>query len=1070
MKTKSRIFLPMRFFVLGILFVFLNNTMAQEINVTGTVTDSETGTPLPGVTVLLEGTQKGSLTNMDGVYEIAVPSKAAILTFSYVGYTTKSLDVAGSNIIDVQLEPELTELDEVVVVGYGTMRKKDLTGSVTAIKTSDIQANKSTNALQTLQGKVAGLDLSQRDGQAGAGIKLTMRGLRSLSAGNDPLILVDGVEYGQTLDINTLDIESIDVLKDVASTAIYGTKGANGVILITTKRGGGGKTNISYSNYFSYNQPTYIPHIMNGQEYQQKQYEVVIAAEEYALWDDQNVHYNRRTGEVTWDETANPEPWSVFGTVTLEDLVIQEGVADKYELITDDPTALELLRNNVSLDYLDMIMVNSWSQNHEISINGGNDKSAYNLSVGLLDDNGLLRRDEMRRYNFTVGGDHEISKSIKVGANVIYTNKKYSRRDGGIFNTALKCGPIGSLYNEDGSYRDIPDPVLAYNHINPMLDEVEGAQIDDIFVNRVFSSAYFDWQIIEGLSFRTNLGVNIELTKEGKFNSARSLQQFANQTPKAELKYDDTRSYTWNNIINYKKTIGIHSIHLMAGSETYELEFTRGQMIGYNQPVESTSYYDFKGIPQGQSTVSSEYSKKQMLSFFGRTNYSLMDRYLLQATLRYDGASVLYPGNKWSSFPSVSAGWRISEEDFLKGIQAVSNLKIRYSWGIAGNAAVPAYSSKTQLDNRLSYMTFGNEVYSQYLPLRIGSKGLTWERTASHNLGVDLGLFKNRVNGSIDYYNSRTYDLLFKVPLPLVYVYTDTWANVASTRNKGIEIALGGVIIDTKAMDWSMDVNFSRNKGEVVDLREGSTQLVYDDDKIWQVGSPVDAFYVYENDGVYQIEDLQAELEYVSQQNATGDSIERGRIPMLSNNFEPGDIKLVDQNGDGELTDEDRIILDASPSFLYGIGTNLHLKTSAGVFGIRVYAIGRWGQTIDYDFYSRIKDARDKTNGPYVEAWTPQNTDAVFPRNSEEGNNTSAIHRSSLRFIDGSYVKIKDITFSYALPKAWLNTVKIENMEVYATAKNMFSFSKIENYDPEEAGNFGFPMQKNLIFGVNINF
>jgi TonB-linked SusC/RagA family outer membrane protein len=512
----------------------------------------------------------------------------------------------------------------------------------------------------------------------------------------------------------------------------------------------------------------------------------------------------------------------------------------------------------------------------------------------------------------------------------------------------------------------------------------------------------------------------------------------------------------------------------MAGSETYKWQMTRSEMIGYAQPLESTKYYDFNGIGQDNREYYSKFQEKQMVSFFGRANYSLMDKYLFQATLRYDASSVLAEDNKWSSFPSVSAGWRLSEEDFLKNIFVISNLKLRYSWGIAGNSDIPPYSSQTKLANDISKQAIGDIVYSQYLPHRIGNTELTWETTTSHNVGLDIGLFENRLSGIIEYYNSKTTNLLFQVPLPLVNVYPEIWDNVASTKNQGIEIALNGIIVSKKDLTWSVDLNLSRNKGEVVELTEGAEEFPRTDDegtdKIWAIGEPVDAFWIFENDGIYQIEDLQAELQYVSQQIATGDSIEKGRIPMMANSYEPGDIKLVDQNGDGEFNDDDKTIVDASPTVIFGLGSNLSLKTKAGTFGLRIYGIGRLGQTISYGFYDRIGNSRDKGNGSHVEAWTPQNTGSKFPRNSENGNSMSIIHLKSLKFVDGSFMKIKDITISYAIPKTWLNTVKIENLEVYATAKNMFTFSKLDNYDPERGGAFEFPLQKNIIFGINVNF
>ncbi|MFO7657903.1 MAG: TonB-dependent receptor plug domain-containing protein, partial [Bacteroidales bacterium] len=355
-----------------------------------------------------------------------------------------------------------------VVIGYGTMKKKDLTGSVASVRKDDIEVNKSPNAALAMQGRVAGLDITQSTGQAGAGMNITMRGARSITANNAPLILVDGIEYGgsiavtttravgsddessveyrNSIDLNTDDIESIDVLKDAASTAIYGSKGANGVIIITTKKGQSDKTRVSYNMYFSNNSPAYLPHIKNGAEYQQKLLETRVADAENTLWSNQAIYYNPATKQVVWNQTLYPEPWNVFGSLTVDQLVADRGLADKYELINTDPEALDLMKRGVSLDYMDLLLRNSWSQNHEFSISGGSSKSTYNLSLGYLDDKGLLRRDEMKRYNVRVSVDNKLTKSLSIGANLLYTKKDYDRKNSSIFNQAMKAGPIGILY------------------------------------------------------------------------------------------------------------------------------------------------------------------------------------------------------------------------------------------------------------------------------------------------------------------------------------------------------------------------------------------------------------------------------------------------------------------------------------------------------------------------------------------------------------------------------------------------------------------------------------------------
>ncbi|MFO7657310.1 MAG: TonB-dependent receptor [Bacteroidales bacterium] len=1056
-----------------------NNIWAQTFVVTGIVTDAESGTPLPGVNVIIEGTQQGTITNINGLYELTVPSDQAKLNFSFIGYNTLNIEVAGRTVIDVKLLPELQALDEVVVIGYGTMRKKDLTGSVASVKASDIAANKGSNALELLQGKVAGLDLVKSSGQTGSGLKLTLRGVRSINASNEPLILVDGVEYGSTLDINAADIQSVDVLKDAASTAIYGTRGANGVIIITTKKGETGKMNVSYNSYVSHNTPVFIQHIQNGAEYADKYIMKAVADAENGLYYNQNITYDLLTGAVNWDQTAYPNPTSMFGTVTVDGLVASRNLNNKYQLVTTDLTAVERMVNGVSIDYLDLIMINSWSQNHEFSVTGGNDKTTINFSLGYLDDNGMIRRDALDRYNVKIGVDQKFGKSIQAGADVLFTKKYHFKRYSGIFNTALKCGPVGVLYNEDGTYSVRPDGIMEYNQYSPMLDEVPGANVDEVFDNRLFGVGYINWNIIPGLSFRSSLAADFTFLKEGIFMGPKSIRKITKSESESQMIHEERTKYTWDNVVNYSKTLGkSHRINAMIGSSVYYNETVYNKIIGYNQPLTETEYYDFNAITSFGSA--SDYSKYQMLSFFGRINYSLNDKYLFQATIRNDGSSVLYKDDRWSSFPSASVGWRLSEEEFLKNFSFINNLKLRYSWGIAGNAAIKPYMSLTKLGNIPNYYSFGNQTISQYVPFQPGNKELTWEATTSHNIGLDFGVLNNRIFGAVDFYASKTKDLIFEVLLPYSSGFPITTANVAGSENTGVELSLTTVNMKSKVLEWSTDWTFALNRNKITALRGDVTELIhyadaFDANKpamLWKIGSPMNSWYTYDVEGIYSVEDLQSELNYIAQQKQSGDSIERGRIPMVSNGFYPGNIKLADKNNDGQFKEEDKILMNADPDYILSLSNTVTVKTKVGDFGFYFSAIGRIGQTISYDLYQRYKTATDWTNGAYVEAWTPTNTGTRFPRYSSYGNGKMSTFTEPLQFIDGSFVKIKDVTLSYFLPNIWVEKIKISNLRVYMTLRNMRNliFSSIENYDPENNGSMNFPLSQQVIFGLNLDF
>jgi len=1041
---------------------------AQELTVTGRVTDAETGESLPGVNILIVGTNQGTTTDANGNYEIKVPSANSVLEFSFLGYNVERINVEGKKSINVVLIPELKKLDEIVVVGYGTMRRRDLTGAVTSIKSEDIEKSRGANVLQALQGKVSGLDIQQSSGQAGSGFSLKLRGDRSITASNSPLILVDGVEYGSTIDINPSDIESIEILKDASSTAIYGTRGANGVIIITTKKGKAGRSTVTFNSYVSYNQPTYVPQVMNSWQFVQKRIENLIADKEQSAYSAMNITYNNNTKTVSWNSQTYPEPWNVFGSVSIQQIRQEYSLPENepdYYLISTDPTVRELLDNGVSLNYLDMILNNSVTDNYELGFYGGSENTSIGLSLGLMNDRGLLKNDLMNRTNFKITIDHKVNNIIKVGGNILFTHKKYNRRDGGVFNQALKTGPIGKLYNDDGTLNEYPDRIFTFAQPNPLLDEVEGAYKNEILSNRIFGNAYISLEIIKGLTFKSNLNLDLNTQREGMYQGPKCLARISLKKAYTYVVNDVNTSYTIDNTLNYQKDFNQHTLSILLGNSIWAVERENYRLEAPDQKTSITEFYDFNKFDQTTTITKSSYSAQQMLSFFGRLNYSFIGKYLFQATLRTDGSSVLTEGNKWDMFPSVSAGWRISEESFLQDFNWLNNLKLRISYGITGNAAVKPYQTLALMSDVPIYYTFEDEIYSSLFPYQMGVRNLRWEKTSTIDLGIDFSLFKDRIYGSIDVYDANTKDLLFYQNLPLTSVYPQVIANIGSTNNKGIEIELTTVNLKNKDIDWRTTFNFSTNKNKITKLATGMDEYVYGNG-IYKVGEPVLSFYDYKKEGIYQISDLQKEFEYVRQQIENGQPIERNQIPMIANKFYPGDIKLYDANNDGYFDDNDKVLYTRTPKFIFGLNNSLTYK----YFGLSFDLIGRIGQYIRYDFYASYKPAgQTAENGPYVDAWTPENTDAEFPRYYKYGNGATN-YNASLFYIEGSYLKIRDLTLSFSMPKEIANRVYISKMKFYLTLKNYFTFSKIDNYDPERGGAMTFPLPKQIIGGLSLEF
>lgn len=727
-----------------LLSVFCFVAYAQKV-VTGTVKDA-TGEPMIGVSILVDGTTIGGVTDFDGNFSIKDVPENGVLKISYIGYKDQKIAVAGKSSINVTLEEDAASLDEIVVVGYGTMKKKDLTGSVGSVKADDLQKVAGANALSAMQAKVPGVDIQQTSGgQAGSGVSMTLRGTRSLLAGNGPLVIVDGVEYGSTLDIPASEIESMDILKDAASTAIYGTKGANGVILITTKRGKAGKTSVTFNGYLSFNSSTGAVKPMYGD----KEVQRMIDKKDY--------------------ENAAANGWSFSNTTTAADVLT-------FSLDDGTPT-LDIYNNKSYTDWIDMFMKNSVSQNYEVSVQGGNEKTNFNVSISAMDDKGLMKGDEYNRYTGRVNIDHQINRIVKIGASISYAYKSNDKRDGGVYGQAQKMTTITHAYNQDGTINAQPNPW--YNaHCSPLLDE-DGAYQRNIESTRFFGSGYLQLNPFKGLTLKSQFTADRNDSRDGTYADYLSRVRYqAGQTTTISNVRSTGTKYVWQNTANYNTEIGKHDITFLLGHEMSQ-NVNESLSISGTAGAESykkSSFYDVTKIDTPDK--SSGYTKTSMLSFFARANYSYDGKYLLQASIRADGSSVLAEGHKWGYFPSVSAGWRISEENFMAGTKSwLDNLKVRVSWGLSGNSAISAYQTLATIKSIVPNST-------DKAPMTMANPELTWEKTAALDFGLDFAFLNGRIYGSVDYYNSKTYDLLYYKTAPPSSVFIENIANVGKTKGQ----------------------------------------------------------------------------------------------------------------------------------------------------------------------------------------------------------------------------------------------------------------------------------------------
>ncbi|MCE5346654.1 MAG: TonB-dependent receptor [Bacteroidales bacterium] len=1004
------------FAILLLILLPLAATAQNTRTITGKVIDSK-GVPLPGTNVIVAGTTNGTQADMNGNYQITVENPAnAKLEFSFIGYAKQVIPVESQSTINASLEEEYVGLNELVVVGYGTVKKKDLTGSVASIKSGEITKTATNNALQSMQGKIAGLDITKESGESGSGINIDLRGNRSINASNAPLFLVDGIEYGSTLDLNASDIASIEVLKDASSTAIYGSRGANGVVIITTKKGvSAAKSKITVNSYISFNSPTNLPRLMSVEQ------DYLLIAERQ--------RYNAEKGTSAWGTTSlsNYTP----------DVVLSNVISSPYE------KSVYQLYQEGGVNWFDMILRNSVTQNHEISLSGGDAKTSFIISLGYMDEGGLLRNDNLKRYNGRINLDHKITKTLTAGINLQYTYRDWDRRDDKIYTQLIKMHSMAQPYLSDGTILDKPSE-LATSHTNPLLNEVPGYYSNNTQNNRLFGNLFLEWEIVKGLRFKSLLGIDQQSIREGKYEDymCTANYQFGRGSSFSALNRQ-ILNYTFENTLNYSLSLGdIHEFQFLAGQSAQQNvnEYHAASGIGSFDHYAKSSFYDLTYIPTASRSITNDYVKSNLLSYFGRVNYKLMGKYLLTATLRADGSSVLSEGNKWSYFPSVAAAWVISDESFVKSINQINNLKLRLSWGKAGNAAIDPYKTLTTLGiDKIPY-TYGTILTQGQVPANLGNPDLTWETTTTYDAGLDISVLRERISATIDFYYSQTDGLLLYKALPPSSVYPQVIENVGKTENLGLEAALNMRVIQKKDFTWNSDITFSTNKDKIVSLASGESRDVSNKDQALVVGEPVQAFYNYEADGCWKIDEAAQATIY---------------------NKVPGDIKLVDGNNDNVINELDKRLYNKSPRFIVGWNNTVSYK------GLSLSALvySRIGQWIEYDYNTAYKPT-EADGSPAVDFWTPENQDAKFPRPGI----ASQSDMPALAFEKASFLKIREVTLSYSLPETIISKLGISKLRVYSSLQNYFTFSNLNNYDPERGGSISNPLSKQMVFGVNLEF
>lgn len=1052
LMRKADVFIKGRFFVLFLLLFVSFASFAQEHWVTGRVTDNE-GYPMPGVNIIIEGTSQGTITDIDGKYSIGA-TRDATLEFNFLGFHVQKINIGGRTNIDVIMKEDVMSLDEVVVVGYGQMKRTDVTGSMVSVSSDAIEKSAVTSIDQVLQGRAAGVQVQQNSGMPGGSSSIRIRGVNSLQGSNEPIFVIDGIVIDASTEsasdnalssINPSDIVSMDILKDASATAIYGSRGANGVILITTKRGKSGEARITYDGHIGFQEmPTKLD-LLNLREYA--------------------THKNARADA---------------GIVLPDNNFIRPELLGK------------------GTDWQDELFQTALMHTHNLSISGGSEKSTYAMGLGYLDQEGIAIGSGFERVNLSGNFDSQVKDWLKAGINfsLSNSNQNVTVSEQSLIATAMKQTPNVAVRNADGSF-DGPDTDM-YVQTNPvglaMLRQNENEKMG------IRSNMFLEGKIMDGLTLKTELASDFGVNNTYMFNPSYSFGAVTNDVIQSERSKSYNKFWTWRNILSFDRTFSnVHNVTAMLGQEMQKSQWE--YLFGYRSGFLNNSAKDLNAGDGTTSQANGNSGASSILSYFGRLFYSFDDRYLLTATLRRDGSSQFAEGNRWGWFPSAAIAWRISNESFLVGHPVINNLKLRLGWGEVGNQNAPSYAYTSTLASVTTVWGTGQLSGNTANPL------LQWETTQSSNIGLDLNLFQNRVEFIADVYYKKTENLLLELPLP-AYVGSEgqgstasPWANIGSLENKGIELTLNTVNIDRGGFQWRTNLVFSLNRSKVLAMDTESSTI----DKTFQegsdiniitrtaVGEPIGQFFGYKVIGRF---DEATDFYY---KDADGNIREVARpedIGISQTGVWIGDYKFKDVDGDDKITESDRTYIgNPEPDFTYGIGNTLSYKG----LDLTVYLTGSYGN--DVINYQRrwIENPRENHNllrsalgyakiglidpdGPdndirnlRVIGGNPQMH--RLSSSSSNGNN-----RVSDRYIeDGSFLRIQNISVGYNLPRKWVEVVGIQNAKLIVNLQNVYTFTKYSGYDPEIGSyrqdalmsgfdNARYPSPRIYKFGINLTF
>ncbi len=1015
-KTKGII----PFFMLPLLLFSIAGYSQQTSTIKGRITD-EGGQPIEGASVIVKGLTNGVSTNDDGDFEISTASNSTLVVSS-VAFASKEIKVNGKQFLNISLNRSEKDLGEIVVVGYGTQRKESVTGSVASISGDKIREIPSSNISQALQGRLPGVEISQTSSKPGASMQIRVRGTRSLTASNDPLVVLDGIPFAGSIgDINPNDIRSVDVLKDASATAIYGSRGANGVILITTNRGQkGGKPRISYNSYYGAQTLFAKFPMMNGPEF---------------------VAFRKAAGKYT------------------------NGVDE-----ADD----------VNTDWQDLFYRAGAVTSHDINLSGGTETGSYNFGGGYYQNQSLIPTQQYKRYSMRGSIDQQVGKYFRVG---FTTNNNYNVSEGnqvGLYGV-LSMSPIANPYNTDGTLkRTVKMPLdESFVYSKDLVNNLHDKWLNETRGYATYNAIYTEVKVpgIEGLKYRANLGLDFIQNNNGNYTGMGIGSSTPTSVSTAGVSNSQTYHWTIENLLTYDRTFAQkHSLNVVALYSAEQNKYNSSSMSAKDIPADAFQFYNL-GQATGEIAIGNgNYSLSGLNSYMGRVMYSYDERYMLSATIRSDASSRLAPGHKWHTYPAVSAGWNITNESFMKNVSVVNKLKLRVGYGETSNQSVNPYQTLGLLNTR-PYNFGATDYATGYYVSQLPNPGLGWEFSQTWNYGLDFSLLKNRLSGTVEYYVTNTKDLLLNVGLPPTSGVGSFTGNVGQTQNKGFELSLTGLIVDNhNGWTWDAGVNFYTNKNKLVALASGQSR---DEGNGWFVGHNINAIFDYEKIGLWQEKDP--------------------NLAALEPGGNAGMIKVLYTGGfkaDGTpvraIGPDDRQIMDIDPKFEGGFNTRVSYKG----FDLSVVGAFKNGGILLSTLYGSggyLNLMSGRRGNVEVDYWTPENTNAKYPKPGGIASGDNPKYGSTLGYFDASYLKIRAISLGYDLNRSLLKNSGVK-MRMYFTVQNAFvlfsPYNKESGMDPE-TNSYGdenaavalssslrriltigtnTPSTRNFVVGVNLTF